>query len=43
MFCRFLDLVLHPYGILYAEWTDKWQEWALEIPNDRNPMSDVTG
>lgn len=32
-----------PYGIMYAEWTDKWREWALEIPKDRNPISDVTG
>jgi hypothetical protein len=32
-----------PYGITYAEWTDKWQEWVLEIPKDGNSISDVTG
>jgi hypothetical protein len=32
-----------PYGITYAEWTDKWQEWAPEIPKDSNQISDVTG
>lgn len=27
----------------YGDWTGLWWKWALSIPKDRNPVSDITG
>jgi hypothetical protein len=32
-----------PFGISYADWTAKWWQWALSIPQDANPVGDPTG
>ncbi len=32
-----------PYGKSYGEWATKWWQWALSIPADRNPLTDLTG
>jgi hypothetical protein len=32
-----------PYGLTYSEWAAKWWQWALSIPQDRNPINDQTG
>lgn len=32
-----------PYGLSYAEWSAKWWQWALSIPNKDNPVEDKTG
>jgi hypothetical protein len=31
------------YGLTYGEWTARWWQWALSIPEDRNPVADETG
>jgi hypothetical protein len=33
----------HPGGKTYGEWSAAWWQWALSIPADRNPLTDVTG
>jgi hypothetical protein len=33
----------HPFGITYGDWTAKWWQWALSIPQDVNPVGDPTG
>lgn len=32
-----------PFGIPYAEWTARWWQWALSIPDKVNPITDLTG
>jgi len=32
-----------PYGFTYGEWSTKWWQWALSIPNDANPINDHNG
>ena len=32
-----------PYGVPFANWTGQWWKWALEAPEARNPVSDVSG
>lgn len=32
-----------PYNLRYGEWTEKWWQWVLSIPQDRNPLLDPTG
>lgn len=32
-----------PYGHSYGEWEARWWQWAMRIPNDRNPILDATG
>ena len=32
-----------PFGIPYTEWTARWWQWALSIPDKVNPISDLTG
>jgi hypothetical protein len=32
-----------PFGIAYGDWTAKWWQWALSIPQDANPVGDPTG
>ncbi len=32
-----------PYGITYGQWTAKWWQWLLAIPQDKNPALDETG
>lgn len=27
----------HPYNLTYANWTEKWWQWAYSIPLDKNP------
>jgi hypothetical protein len=29
-----------PYGLTYGQWSIKWFQWALSIPNDKNPIND---
>jgi hypothetical protein len=31
------------YNMSYAEWTARWWQWLLSIPEDRNPGADETG
>jgi hypothetical protein len=33
-----------PYGLTYPQWTAKWWQWFISIPNDNNhPLNDATG
>lgn len=32
-----------PFGLTYAQWSEKWWQWALSIPADENPLLDPTG
>ena len=32
-----------PYGFSIPEWTVKWWQWFLAIPQDNHPMNDETG
>ncbi|MCA1706817.1 MAG: hypothetical protein LC808_27575 [Actinobacteria bacterium] len=32
-----------PFGLTYAQWSEKWWQWALSIPEEQNPMLDPTG
>lgn len=32
-----------PFDIPYGDWTAKWWQWALSIPQDVNPVGDPTG
>jgi len=32
-----------PYGLTYGEWTAKWWQWLISIPQDVNPVGDPTG
>ncbi|HET6641084.1 MAG TPA: hypothetical protein VFG77_05725 [Nitrososphaeraceae archaeon] len=32
-----------PYDVSYEDWTIKFWQWLLPIPEDRNPMTDTTG
>jgi hypothetical protein len=32
-----------PYGMTYAEWTAKWWQWLVSIPQPSNPAADATG
>lgn len=32
-----------PYGVSYEDWTIRFWQWLLPIPEDRNPMTDNTG
>lgn len=31
------------YNLTYGEWTARWWQWAVSIPEDRNPAADQTG
>jgi hypothetical protein len=33
----------NPYGMTYGEWSAAWWQWALAIPEDVNPILDMTG
>lgn len=35
--------ILQTYGMTYGQWSEKWWQWALSIPADRNPLADTTG
>jgi hypothetical protein len=32
-----------PYDLTYGQWSAKWWQWALSIPNDVNPINDHNG
>ncbi len=33
-----------PYGLTFGEWTSKWWQWFVSIPNDANhPLNDAKG
>jgi hypothetical protein len=32
-----------PYGVTYAEWSEKWWQWLLKIPRSISPLEDMTG
>ena len=32
-----------PYGVSYAEWSEKWWQWLLKIPQSSSPLADMTG
>ena len=32
-----------PNGLTYGQWSVKWWQWALSIPNDKNPINDKSG
>jgi hypothetical protein len=31
------------FGATYAEWNNRWWQWAASVPADRNPVTDTTG
>jgi hypothetical protein len=31
------------YNLTYSEWTARWWQWLLSIPEERNPAADETG
>ena len=33
----------NPYGIPFANWTAKWWQWFIGIPNSQQPFADATG
>jgi hypothetical protein len=33
----------HPYGNTYGEWSARWWQWALSVPEGMNPVFDTTG
>lgn len=32
-----------PHGLTYSDWSAKWWQWALAIPEDKSPFFDETG
>jgi hypothetical protein len=32
-----------PYGQSFPKWSEKWWQWLVSIPQDRNPANDKTG
>lgn len=42
-FSEFFTPHSKPFGISYGEWTVRWWQWLLSIPNDLNPALDETG
>jgi hypothetical protein len=32
-----------PYNLTYGEWSAKWWQWVLSLPQDINPLVDQTG
>ena len=33
-----------PYGLTFGEWTSKWWQWFVSMPNDANhPLNDAKG
>jgi len=32
-----------PYGVPYADWAGRWQQWLLTIPQPFNPVTDSVG
>lgn len=32
-----------PYNLTYGQWSAKWWQWALSLPQDINPLIDQTG
>jgi hypothetical protein len=32
-----------PYNLTYGEWSAKWWQWVLSLPQDINPLIDQTG
>lgn len=32
-----------PFGLTYSEWTAKWWQWFIKIPNIQHPFGDTTG
>jgi hypothetical protein len=32
-----------PYGISFSDWTTKWWQWFIGIPNSEQPFPDTTG
>jgi hypothetical protein len=31
------------YGLTYSDWAERWWNWAVGIPADKNPLKDPTG
>ena len=32
-----------PYGLTFAQWSEKWWLWSVSIPEPANPLKDDTG
>jgi hypothetical protein len=32
-----------PYNLTYGEWSAKWWQWVFSLPQDINPLLDITG
>ena len=32
-----------PYGLTYGQWTIKWCEWVMSIPDSLSPLTDDNG
>lgn len=32
-----------PYGMAFAQWSEKWWQWMVSIPEPTNPLKDNTG
>ena len=37
------DIDSSPFNVSYADWTEKWWQWAYSIPQNINPAYDDTG
>jgi len=35
--------IARPYGLSYGQWSAKWWQWALSIPEATNPLLDSSG
>lgn len=38
-----VPLAVNAFGNTYGEWSARWWQWALSIPEDTNPLLDLTG
>jgi hypothetical protein len=32
-----------PYGLTFPQWSEKWWQWMISIPQSQNPLNDDTG
>ena len=37
------DIDSRPFNVSYADWTERWWQWAYSVPWDTNPSYDDTG
>jgi hypothetical protein len=32
-----------PFGLAFPQWSEKWWQWMVSIPQPQNPLNDNTG